>query len=79
MALSPSFYLEFCLWETFEVRIKAALFKKAFVFASASYLKMLAYGDDDITYPKFGEPHIDHELKCMWKFAYSLYTPREIL
>ena len=69
--LSHSFYLEFYLWKIFEVRIEAALFKEAFEFAFASYLRMLANWYDCITSLKLRGLQMDHEFKCMWKFAYN--------
>lgn len=71
MTLSRSFYLEFYLWKIFEVRIEAALLKKAFEFAFASYLRMLANWYDCITSLKLWGLQMDHEFKCMWKFPYS--------
>ena len=50
-----SFFLEFYLLEVFEVKIEAALLKKAFVFAFASYLRMLTNSDNCITFLKFGD------------------------
>ena len=55
LTLNHSFFLEFYLLEIFEVRIEAALLKKAFAFAFASYLRMLTNWDNCISFLKFGD------------------------